>query len=54
MVEKLVLELCLEYIGRRWRRSFNDPAREQENVVEEIGRKLTEVCFEVGRTADRG
>lgn len=35
-----VLEVCLEYVGRRWR-------GEGEEVVDGIARKLTEIEFEV-------
>lgn len=38
-----MLELCLEYIGRRWRSS----EAVAENVVDDISRKLTKVEFEV-------
>jgi hypothetical protein len=38
-----VLEVVLEYIGRRWRR-----AEETEDVVDLVARKLTEIEFEVG------
>lgn len=41
--QELVLELCLEYIGRRWRSS----EAVAENVVDDISRKLTKVEFEV-------
>ncbi|KAE8541668.1 hypothetical protein D1P53_001839 [Cryptococcus gattii VGV] len=39
---ELVLELCLEYIGRRWRSSETV----SENVIDDISRKLTKVKFE--------
>ncbi|ADV23351.1 hypothetical protein I305_05619 [Cryptococcus gattii E566] len=40
--QELVLELCLEYIGRRWRSS----EAVAESVVDDISRKLTKVEFE--------
>ena len=39
-----VLELCLEYIGRRWRCG----EKGEEDIVTGIARKLTEITFEVG------
>ncbi|KAK4687654.1 hypothetical protein P7C73_g2461, partial [Tremellales sp. Uapishka_1] len=41
--EELVLELCLEYVGRRWRTAVE----KGEDVVEAIGKKLTEILFEL-------
>ncbi|ODO05562.1 hypothetical protein I350_04617 [Cryptococcus amylolentus CBS 6273] len=41
--QELVLEACLEYIGRRWRSAETIDG----NVVDDISRKLTEVEFEV-------
>ncbi|TYJ58947.1 hypothetical protein B9479_000382 [Cryptococcus floricola] len=41
--QELVLEACLEYIGRRWR----SPETIDGNLVDDISRKLTEVEFEV-------
>lgn len=38
-----MLELCLEYIGRRWRSS----EAVAENVVDDISHKLTKIEFEV-------
>ncbi|OXC83554.1 hypothetical protein J005_04391 [Cryptococcus neoformans] len=40
--QELVLELCLEYIGRRWRSS----EAVAENVVDDISHKLTKIEFE--------
>ncbi len=47
-VETLVVEVCLEYIGRRWRES------EEKGVVgvDEIAKKFIEVDLEV-RTSER-
>lgn len=40
-MEGLVLEICLQYVGKRWREV------EGEERVEEIAKELTEVEFEV-------
>jgi hypothetical protein len=44
-VREQIIEICLEYIGKRWRAGLGGV----ENVVEAIARKLTEIEFEVGR-----
>ncbi|WVQ75603.1 hypothetical protein IAR50_005231 [Cryptococcus sp. DSM 104548] len=41
--QELVLELCLEYIGRRWRSAESVNG----DVVDDISKKLTEVEFQV-------
>jgi hypothetical protein len=47
--ERQVLEVCLEYIGRRWRGGSDS---KEENLAEGIGKKLTEVEFEVSELRD--
>jgi hypothetical protein len=42
--DALVAEICLEYIGRRWR---NGGDGEGEELIEDIAKHLTEVEFEV-------
>ena len=42
--KRLVIELSLEYSGRRWRMAME---KGEEDVVEGIGRKLLEIEFDV-------
>jgi len=43
-IREQVLELCLEYVGKRWRGGEG----KDERLVDSIARKLTEIEFEVG------
>nr|XP_031861574.1 uncharacterized protein CI109_002800 [Kwoniella shandongensis]KAA5528646.1 hypothetical protein CI109_002800 [Kwoniella shandongensis] len=46
--EDLVIELCLEYIGRRWRVASSDGNESgEDSLVDGISRKLTEIEFEL-------
>jgi hypothetical protein len=44
-IEKSVIELCLEYIGRRWRETGGRAG--ERNLVDLVAKKLIEVEFEV-------
>jgi len=46
----LVTEVCIEYVGRRWREGVD----KGEVMVHDIATKLTEVDFEVGRLTALG
>ncbi|KAK8853398.1 hypothetical protein IAR55_004104 [Kwoniella newhampshirensis] len=45
--EALIVELCLEYIARRWRIASSEENQGEDTLVDGISRKLTEIEFEL-------